>query len=333
MRVPILLLVALTPVLGSACRHTLQRKVEASPEQRLELYTTTATYLYEGDDLLRAQEQAVKALEIEPGHRAMRRMIGWIRLRLGKHEDLIVSERFFRDLMREGDDNDATVLGLATATERLGTAYEDVSQEVGAGRRSPSAGDRERVARERDAQAHAYWKEARGLYQRVIDKGDSTAAMNGLQRVTALQGDFEASLEWSDKLLERSTAELESWRRLLTGSNLSEREESVFRENERIALELQTDTHLFAATLLFRLGRYDAAVAHLDAVVRARPTLPQAYSLRAQMLVKLQLWERAIADLDRYLALSDEPSGHPDVQRAWDLRTECEAALRANRRG
>src|SRR5688572_32481686 len=72
-----------------ACMNTYEKKVEATPEQKLELYTTTATYLYEDGSLDRAQEQAVKALEVEPENRTMRRMIGWIRLRKATNEDLI----------------------------------------------------------------------------------------------------------------------------------------------------------------------------------------------------------------------------------------------------
>ena len=115
--------------------HTYQKEIEPSKEQKLELYTTTATYLYEDGDLDRAQEQAVKALEVEPEDRAMRRMIGWIRLRKNGNEDLILAERFFRDLMRDGDDNENTVLGLAITCERMGKAYDDVSRALTAGDR------------------------------------------------------------------------------------------------------------------------------------------------------------------------------------------------------
>ena len=325
MRVPVLL--GALALLTSSCAHTWQKKVEATPEQKLELYTTTATYLYEDDELLRAQEQAVKALEIDPDHRAMRRMIGWIRVRLGTNDDLIVSERFFRDLKREGDDNDATLLGLATVTERMGSAYDAVSRELAAGRREPQKKTAEREARDLAEKARDYWHESKGLYTKVWEDGGSTPAMNGLQRVTALLGEYDASLEWSDRLLERSTAELASWRRMLTSSQLTEREEDTFRENERIALDLQVDTHLFAGTLLFRLGRFEEVVGHLDEVVLARPQMAQAYSLRAQMLVRLEQWERALADIDRFLALSDRDFEHPEVKRAFELRMKAEAGL------
>lgn len=306
--------------------HTYQKEIEPSKEQKLELYTTTATYLYEDGDLDRAQEQAVKALEVEPEDRAMRRMIGWIRLRKNGNEDLILAERFFRDLMRDGDDNENTVLGLAITCERMGKAYDDVSRALTAGEREPEAGrDRDSSARELASRARRYWQESIRLCDQILASGEgNTNAMNALQRVHALNGDYELSLDWSKRLLERTGAELASWQRMLKEKDLTEREETLFRKNERAAIELETDTHTFAATLLFRLQRYDEALAHLDAVVERSPDLAQAYSMRGQMRARVGQYEGAVQDLDRYLALSDAPYEHPDVQRAFELRAEAQ---------
>jgi len=310
----------------AACKHTYQKEIEPSDEQKLELYTTTATYLYEDGQLDRAQEQAVKALEVEPDDRAMRRMIGWIRLRKSSNEDLIIAERFFRDLIHDGDENDNTLLGLAITCERMGKAYDDVSRALLAGEREPDEGkDREKSAKELSAKARRYWDESVKLCDRILAAGEgNTNAMNALQRVHALLGNYDESLAWTERLLERTSAELESWRRMLEGKDLTEREETLFRENERAALDLQRDTHTFAATVLFRQERYEEALAHLDALVAASPDLAQAYSLRGQMRARVGQYEGAVQDLDRYLALSDSPYEHPDVQKAFELRAEAQ---------
>jgi len=306
--------------------HTYQKKVEPTDEQKLDLYTTTATYLYEDDDLDRAQEQAVKALEVDPENFSMRRMIGWIRLRKSGNEDLILAERFFRDLIDDGDDNDNTVLGLAITCERLGKAYDDVSRALLAGEREPAEGEeREASAQELATKARGYWKESIQLCEGLLATGEgNTNAMNALQRVHALAGDYERSLEWSQRLLERTQAELVSWRRMLQEKDLQKSEEELFRKNERTALDLETDTHIFAATLLFRLQRYDEALAHLDVLVTNAPDLAQAYSLRGQMRARVGQYEGAVQDLDRYLALSDAPFEHPDIRRAFELRAEAQ---------
>jgi tetratricopeptide (TPR) repeat protein len=309
--------------------HTVNKKVEPSKEQKLELYATTATYLYEDGELDRAQDQAVKALEADPKNRAMRRMIGWIRVRKAGNEDLILAERFFRDLIKEGDENENTALGLAITCERLGKAYDDVARAVENGQREPSKGaDPEKSAQELSAKARRYWQESIQICQKILSTGEgNTNAMNALQRVLALNGDYEQSLEWSARLLERTEAELASWRRMLQEKNLQESEEKVFRRNERAALDLQNDTHIFAATLLFRLQRYDEALVHLDHLVADQPEMPQAYSLRGQLRARAGLYEEAIQDLDRYLALSDAPFEHPDVQKAFELRAEAQKHL------
>jgi tetratricopeptide (TPR) repeat protein len=320
------------PFLGS-CHlpgiNTWQEKEGPTDEQLLELYTTTATYLYEDDSLVRAQDQAVKALEIEPDNLAMRRMIGWIRLRMGTNEDLLMAEDFFRTLRDEGDENHATTLGLATTLERLGVAYEQTSRLIANGERPPAEGeDAEVEASDLANLAQDLWNEAIELYDETLTNGEgSTNAMNGLQRVYALTSEYEKSLTWSEQLLERSGAEREAWERMLTHAELTEAEETLFRENVRIATRLQIDTHVFASTILYRLERYDEALEHLDFVIEAVPLLPQSYSLRAQVYIAQGNLEEAILDLDHYLRLSDEPFEHPDVRRAFTLRTECEQQL------
>ena len=119
---------------ASACMmdlpNTREERREPTDEELFELYSTTATYLYDDDSLVRAQEQAVKALEIEPDNEAMRRMIGWIRIRMGSTEDLLIAEEMFRRLRRDRDENQATLLGHATALERLGIAYDEAARRL-----------------------------------------------------------------------------------------------------------------------------------------------------------------------------------------------------------
>jgi len=310
----------------AGCWHTYETRVEPSDEKKLELYSTTATYLYEDNELDRAQEQAVKALEVDPENRTMRRMIGWIRLRKNGHEDLILAERFFRDLIKDGDANDNTLLGLALSCERLGKAYDDVARAVESGKRAPSEGkSKDDEIRELDKKARAYWQESIATSNKILAAGEgNTNAMNALQRVYALLGNYTESLDWSARILERTSAELTSWRSMLQEKNLTESEEALFRKNEKASVDLQSDTHIFAATLLFRLKRYDEALVHLDAVVASSPELAQAYSIRGQLRARVGQYEAAIQDLDRYLALSDAPYENADVQKAFELRAEAQ---------
>ncbi|HED64363.1 MAG TPA: hypothetical protein ENJ09_02295 [Planctomycetes bacterium] len=319
----------LTGLLASGCMmntsHIREEKREPTREEKIELYSTTATYLYDDGSLDRAQAQAVKVLELDPKNEAMRRMIGWIRLRMGKNEDLLIAEDFFRSLIRDGDRNEATRLGLATTVERLGSAYDAAADRMEKGEQVPGPEGGADVMREK---ARRYWDEALKLYSSTLTEGEgSTAAMNGMQRVYALEGKLEESLMWSERLLARSTEELDIWRRMLTQVNLTEKEEKLYRDNEVISQRLQTETHLFASSILHQLGRDAEAIAHLDAVIEANPDLPQAYSRRAQLLMSTGAFDRALSDLDRYLGLTDEPFEDPSIQRAIELRSECQAQL------
>jgi tetratricopeptide (TPR) repeat protein len=312
----------------AGCRGVYER-TEIDEEAQLEPYVTTATYLYEDGSLVRAQDQAVKALALDPDNQAMRRMIGWIRLRQGRTEDLIIAERFFRDLLDDGDESAATVLGLATVLERMGLAHDEAAEAYASGERKPSGRlSAERKAREQERLARRMWREAIELYEStLVEDAGSTRALNGLQRVHALLGEYEESLSRSRSLLEVTSAELADWTRMLSSEDLTESEENMLRSNEREAATLQYDTHLFRASLLEELERFDEAVAELDAVVALRPERAELYSHRAELLARSGGHARAIRDLDDFLRLSELPFEHADVQRAFELRAQCESAL------
>jgi tetratricopeptide (TPR) repeat protein len=320
-------------VLG-ACRGP-GRAEAPDPERQFEVYKTTATYLYKDEALARAQEQAVKALEIHPEDRAMRQLLGWIRLRMGQSQDLIIAEEILRELLAEDAKDQATLQGLAFTLERLGLGYDQAARDFRSGARAvPGGTDRERAAADAEARAEAAWKESIALLERtLVDDEGSIESMNGLQRVLALLGRYPESLEWSARVLERSEKELAFWCKKLTEEDLLEREESLYRTNETAAVQLQIDTHLFAASVLHKLGRFEEAMQHLNAVAEVEPGLAPVFSQRAQLREKLGQFQRAIEDVDRYLKLSDAPFEHPDVRAAFDLRSRCEEALRQQARG
>ncbi|MEW6071805.1 MAG: tetratricopeptide repeat protein [Planctomycetota bacterium] len=327
---PLAPLLALLPALGGCLGPA--KSPEMTEEEKINLHETAATYHYDDGDLIEAQDQAVQVLEIDPENREMRRMIGWIRLRLGSTEDVLIAERFFRDLRAEGDEHDATTLGLAIARERLGTAYHEAAREYAAGTREPmDTDDPAARAAELEETAREHWTDAVSLYESTLEKGEgSTRAKNGLQRVYAQLGDFATSLRWSEAVLADAERELASWRELLTAGDLTEEEEHLFRTNESAAVELLKETHLFAASLLQGIDRPAEAAQHLDQVVEIDPSIPQVYSRRAQLHAEAEEWDLAIADLDRFLRLAEAlPFEHPDVRRAFDLRADCEARLAA----
>ncbi len=62
-------------------------------------------------------------------------------------------------------------------------------------------------------------------------------------------------------------------------------------------------------------------------MVAVDPDVPEIHSRRAQLLYRLERYEEAIAAIDEYLRLSGLPFEDPDVQRAYRIRRDCESAL------
>lgn len=304
---------------------------EESKEVRLQSYMETATFLYEDGSLVRAQDQAVKALELDPENIPMRRLIGWVRLRAGKNEDLLIAEEFFRKLHEDGDATVGTLQGLAQTVERLGQVYDQASADFAAEKRAPSAGEdaaeRARVLADR---ARTLWRESIALYEESLrDDAENLRSLNGLQRVHALVGEYEPSLGYARAVASRAEKDLESWRTVLQNRDLTEREEAAARENHDVSLALLVDTHLFVATLERKLGNDSAGIPHLDAVALLDPSRARTFGLRAQLKQRTGDFQGAIADIDQFLRLSEAPFEHPDVRKAFDLREACTQSLAA----
>lgn len=323
-----LLLSLLLPGCGGLPNSSENQK-EMSEESRIELFASTANYHYEDDQLDRAQSQAVKVLELDPWHKPMRRMVGWIRVRMGSNADLLVAKDFFEELRREGDENQSTILGMATTLERLGVAYAEAAERVARGEQLPDDGLAKKKSADKLKQhSIELWDESIETYLETIVEGEGPlTAINGLQRVHALLGNLETSLDYSVQLLKASQEECDWYRSRLTQGELNIEEELLYRENERIAEDLQTQTHLFAATILHDLGRESEALVHLNQVIEIFPDMAQAYSRRAQLRASEGQYAGAIADLDRFIGLSKESSEHPDVVYAFDLRSSYTKAL------
>ncbi len=325
MKSPAPALAALAALLG--CQ---SNEPEIDVDKQLELYMTTATYLYQDESLVRAQDQAVKALELDPDNEPMRRMVGWIRLRMGKTEDLVIAKEFFEGLIADGDEEAPVLLGLATAQERLGVANYEASLAISSGEQYTEHPDPAGRAAELAAQARDYWEKSHANYEKVLAGPTSQIkALNGLQRVSALLGDYEESLDWNRALLDASSAELEGWRATLRSNQLTETEETTAMESEAMAIDRQVECHLFGATILRRLGRLPAALEQLDLAIALNPVQPEVYSLRAQLRSDLGLHAGAIEDIDRYLRSSTHPFEHPDIKQAYELRSFCERQVAA----
>jgi len=309
-----------------ACSTTGGAPEPMSDKDRLNYLKETAWYHYENGDLVRAESQALKGLEIDKRDVQLRLMVAWIQLRSDTREGLMIAQGMFEDLQSSEDYR--AWLGLAEALERLGILYTESALAIERGERQTLAGTPEERVTELRQSATENWRRSIELYERTLDNSpEQLKTINGLQRTSALLGDYAAGLHWAERLLKITEEESTLWEAQLARPDLTSREENRLRLNHQRTGDLKLRTHLFASSMLRKLDRSQEALGHLQIAAALAPGSPDVYGRRAQLLAELHDYEGALADLDTYLRTSTEPYDHPDIQRAFDLKTTCEEAL------
>jgi tetratricopeptide (TPR) repeat protein len=316
---------ALVLALGFAACQSDEHKPD--PKKVLELHREMALRYFDQGDLLRCEDQVSKGLDIAPKDVQLKLMLGWCRQRRGTKDDILVAERVFRDLAPSKDYR--ALLGLGESLERKGVLYSEAAAAIERGEVQPDKADPAELAAQRRREARTFWEESVGCYKRTLDaRPDEPQAINGLQRTWALLGNDEESLKWSAALLTTTTEEIKFWKKQLEAKDLTSRDEERYRNNKQGAERLQVETNLTASTLLRRLGRKSEAVSHLDQALALAPSRADIYSRRAELLYDLARYDEAIANVDEFLRLSKLAFEHPDIRRAYQLRSDCESALK-----
>lgn len=296
-----------------------------SDEERFQLFAETAYVHYEQSDYEPAMSQALKGLEIEPDDVSLNLMVAYILIRRGApNTDLVYARNILEKI--DADDDRRVLLGLGNAYERLGTAYRESAEKVLAAESEEQLSEAERTKRAARLQqtAHENLTAADSNYRKVLERGPKNLkALNGCQRVSALLENYEQSIEWSARLLKIATEEQNFYQDRLGREDLTLDSELELASEVESLRRLRIETHLFSATILANhLDSPEAALEHLQRVSELDPKLPEAHSLRAQLLAEGQRYAEAVSEIERFLSLSDRPFDHPAVRRAFDLRSE-----------
>lgn len=296
-------------------------------EKRLEIYRETCgAYLAMGE-WERAEDQALRGLALDEDEPQLRLYLGRALLNQGTPDAIEKAEFTLETLDADGDFR--VPMTLAAVKERKGVAYTEAAAAVRSGERATPAADPEARAQELERTGRRALERALELFEEALElQPNDTEVLNGLVRVTALLGRYEDSLAWGQAVVSITTSDRLFWRNQLERPNLSPQEEERMWANIRRLRETETSVHLHAASLLnTKLDRPADAVRELDAVVAVDPDVPEIHSRRAQLLYRLERYEEAIAAIDEYLRLSGLPFEDPDVQRAYRIRRDCESAL------
>lgn len=313
----------LTGLSQTACLFD-DRPAPPTKEERVAMHYENALRYYEMNDLERALDQANRGLQADNKDRKLRLLTGWILLRRKTRESVASAETIFRDLL--GEEDYRVQLGLATALERKGVFFDEAARAIESGDRSTDGNPEQRVATY-SKEAAAAWNEAIGYYGEVLQlqQGDRDA-LNGLMRTWALLGDDAQSLEYSDQLIASVGQHSDFWEGQLA-EDITASRESQIREWLQGDDQLLLKTHLHRASVMRRIDRHSEAVDELTAAIEIDPDIPEVHSRLAQELFDLGRYRDARAAIDRYLGLSTDPFDHPNYQRAWELRNQCDTKM------
>lgn len=323
-RLPLLALGLAACTLASGCATKMSSEER---EKRLEIYRETCGAYLAMSEWERAEDQALRGLQLDEEDSQLRLYLGRALLNKGTAEDIREAEFALEDLDTDGDFRVPMTLGAVK--ERKGLAYAEAAAAVRSGERATPAADPGARADELEQVGVQALEEALDLFEEALDlQPNDTEVLSGLVRVTALLGRYEDSLAWGQAVISITTSDRLFWRNQLERPNLSTQEEDRMWANIRKLRETEKSVHLHAASVLnTKLGRPAEAVQQLDAIVAVDPDMPEIHSRRAQLLFRLQRYEEAIAAIDEYLRLAGLPFEHPDVQRAYRIRRDCESAL------
>lgn len=322
-----LALVALA-LAAAACSSTDDGPAELTQEQQLGLYYENALWYIQMGDLDRAQYQAEKALEIDPGNERFELIYARTNVMRGTSASI---EEALRVLEADPDLADYRwQMTYGAALERKGVIFDEAARGVRDGQRATRAADRQVRGDELEAEAKGYWSEARERFERALAlRPGEIEALGGLVRTNALLSEFEASVQWSEGLLETIHDAQALKRAQLEAPDLTADREAQLREAYRKDRGFEVQTRLHAATVLRRLGRQAEALAQIDEVVALEPELAQVYSMRGQLLMELGEYVKARAALQQFLDLTDLPYDDAQIRRTFDLQDECERRIRA----
>lgn len=317
--------------LATACALACGSKdpTELTKEEQLGLYYENALWYIQLGDLDRAQFQAQKGLEVDPGNERMSLIMGRTNVMRGTAESIQAALQIFEERPDLPDYRWQMTYGAAL--ERKGVLYDEAARAVRDGQRATKASDRTARSEELLAEARGFWLDARKRFERALEKRPGEIeALNGLVRTNALLGEFGESVRWSEALIEEIHAMQALRRTQLEAPDLTADREAKLREAYRIDRSFEVKTRLHTVTLLRRIGRQSEALAHIEEVIALEPELPQAYSIRGQLQMEVGEYVKARASLQRFLELTDLPVEDPQIRRTFDLQDECEKRLRAN---
>jgi len=309
-------------------------RAELTDEEKLGMFFENALRYQQLGEIARAEDQAKRALEIDPDNSRFLLIYGQCKLLQGGSQNIQAAIQIFESI--EEKDDYRVQMFWGAAVERAGVLYDEAAAGVRDGSRTTSAPDRGRRADELQAEARTLWAEAKAHFSksREIYPGEPQS-LGGLVRTTALLGEMEESIAFGRELIESIRGSQRLVMIQLEDEGIDAEKETKLFENQRSNREFEVKTRLHIAFLEEELGRYTKAVAEFDEILVLQPDLPEAHSLKAQLLFDLGEFVKARTSIERFIALRARTASFedPDIRKAYDLIERCDRAISSSNQG
>jgi tetratricopeptide (TPR) repeat protein len=303
-------------------------KDKLSREQQISTRRELGSYYFQVGEIGRAEDQALRGLELDRDDKELRLLLGRVKLRRGDTESLLKAKLVFEgfDIKQEP----RAAIGLGETLERLGLVHRETAEAIERGDRAAPKGDAPAEIKRLRDEANRLWEQSTKAFETALAfDPEELRALNGLQRTNALMGRYDEASKHSDRLIELAEAELEAIGRTLStpaGTPDAARDERL-RVRSRETRNLLVETRWLAYSIENSRQKPAAALAHLDRIIQLTPNNEIAYSRRAQVQFDLGNYQAAIDDALEFVRRSDKPLEDPDIRKAWQLRYDAEAKL------
>jgi len=317
-------------------------------QRQLEVRRDAAQTYYDTGDLVRAENSARQALQVDPSDLKTLTILGMTRTRAGWHGDLVALDDAIATFEKaEGEGGKKTFqvqLGHGMARGARAREYLRRAESLeptapttagfGAEPGAPDTGEQRGTPAERALWAKRYRDGAAVdldiAEERLLAAHESQPAypdvLEHLQSLYSLRNDPDRSLEWGRKAVELAEAGRKEKKKILERTGRSGALEDAARADVRRFDVREANSRSLMALMLWRKGDAATAATELDRVLALEPDRVEDYYNRAICRQTAGAFADARHDLETFLRRSTLPPSAPMVRDAWNRIAECDRA-------
>jgi tetratricopeptide (TPR) repeat protein len=293
---------------------------ELSDEERYDIYMTNGTRYYEAKRYPEAEQQARKALALEPDSAEGKLALGWSMLYQATPSKLEAAESHFAICFTDDPSDFRFGLGLGFSQFAQGKMSIDRAEALRATKPTSdeSAEDLARAAAEAEAAGLAQLDRARATLDDAISlEPDYPPALACLGQIHMLAGRYDDAIAKFDRYLpiaERSRKNFVE----LSKKGRDEVERGLAAKKVETNLAKELEVRKAVANIRYKQRRYAEAIDQLEVVLEFAPRDEEALFNSGQCRYQLAEYEEARVDLKRFLVVTLRPFDEM-VRRAYDL--------------